>query len=195
MDDVVDVFVFRDQRDNLRLREHRAGARDRNVFFISQPAKAHIIQRHFHRARHHVKEPAGSGRALVIHYEIRNFSRAVQCYNLAVLPADINDRADRRIEKMRASRVAGDLCDTAVGIPDRCPAVSGCHDAADVRPRKAGLLQRRFERFFRADDRTGAGRQNDTCDIISILIQNHDIRARGARINACHIGEILFVHC
>ena len=100
-----------------------------------------MIQREFEFARHHFEKAAGAGRAPVVHDEVPNGAVSVQSYQLAVLPADVDNGLGFGREMVDAAGMARDLSHRVVGKAQDVTAVSRCHDPRHVAAIEPGFLQ------------------------------------------------------
>lgn len=107
VNDVAVRVVIRNQRDDLRFGENRTHAGYGQLLVPRQAAAAHFRHVQFQCARHHLQKTPRSGGAFVVHHEARDVAGFIQIDDFAVLPANVDDRADGGIQKMRATRVAG----------------------------------------------------------------------------------------
>src|SRR3990172_8505935 len=102
------------ERDHLRLGEHRAHGANRHRPAGQEGAGPHLLQVHFERARHDLQEPPGTRRALVVHREVGHFAVRGQADDLAVLALGNRWRAPRA---WHVISVTAKSADAALSLP------------------------------------------------------------------------------
>ena len=133
-------------------------------------------------------ERARAGRAHVVHVRVADVA-VHQVHVLGVLPADLEDRVDRRIDLRRARHVRGDLVDDRVGADDVAhdlPAAPGRAHARDVERGApvAGERPDRPEEALGRVDRIAGRLPVDVGDDIAGLVYQDRLGAGRADVDA-----------
>ena len=76
-------------------------------------------------ARNHLQKTPGSGGTFIIHQKVGEITVVIQLNNLAVLAANVDDRAGFRSQKARPQPVAGDFRHLFIGKINQLASVAG----------------------------------------------------------------------
>jgi len=129
------------QGNGLGFDEHGAGAAHRHRRIGLKREFTQFRQRNLEQTRHHFQEAPGAGGTFVVHREIGHRTIAFNTDRLAILPADINDRAHVRKQEIGALGVAGDFRHRLRRIAGRNAAIARRNNVIDFRTINARVLQ------------------------------------------------------
>ena len=88
------------------------------------------------------RETARACGAFVIHHEVGHIACIIDTDHLAVLPADIDDRAHIGVQEKGPSGVTGNLSDGFIAALNRRAAIAGGHSSSQLLPGEVRLTER-----------------------------------------------------
>ena len=152
-----------------------------------QPFHTHFLQGKSQRFRHHFQKTSRSGGTFVIHQEIFHGSLPVDADRFDILPANVDDSADIRIQIICALGMAGNLRDAVIPTVNVGSSISGRIDPHDLLFLNSRFLNRQIQTLLGAHHRTAAGRNNHRRFNFSILIQYDHIRTCRTAVDSRYI--------
>ena len=111
---------------------------------------AQLVHPQLQNACHDLQKASGTGGAFVVHDETTHPSLVIQCDDLGVLTADVDDGTGLRQQEVAAQRMGAQFADLLIGVLPAGPAVSGGGLAGDLLRRDTALGQYLTEDLFRS---------------------------------------------
>ena len=187
--DAVARMAEGDQTDDFALGEDCAGAGNRKGLGRGSSGVAEVVEGHVEGAGHDLEETASPRGAAIVEGEVDGVAELVGADDLAVLPADIDDRADVGKEVMDAASLAGDLGRAGGSLGKEIAAVAGNAKAGEIGRSEVPGVQGRGEGGIGGFTRSPAGRNDGTSSQPLNGIPHDRFGRDGAEVKAGHKGR------
>ena len=181
------IFILCNQRYDLGFSKHRAHAGDHNVLLPRKSPCAHLLQRKSECPGHHLKKTSRSGRTFIVHQEIFDRAIFINTDRFDILPSDIDDGPDIRVQIMCPFCMAGNLCNAVIPAVNIGTSISRRHNPDNRIFLNSRLFHCQIQTLLRTQHRAATGRNDHGRFDFSVLIQDHHIGTGRSAVNSCHI--------